>query len=101
MSNAKHYVMASALVVVMITGSTSFASAHGLMACYYAGADFCKAAHAPGTAALKACLDSVKAGCVGHNHPGSSVPPPPDPNFTADPGRQFYKKNKGLRFRQR
>ena len=90
MSRTKHYTIASALAVVMMTGATSIASAHTDVDCYLPKKAYCEANHAAGSAAARACKVNARKVCQNHDHFSAGVPQSPAPNM---------KKGFGLRRR--
>ena len=100
MSSTKHFVMASALAAAIITGPTSSTSAHSIDACIDDVREFCDTVHGAGTPEALACRQQGAIQCPIHRHPGNP-PEQLDPNISADPGHQLFKKKKSFRVRRR
>ena len=99
MSTTMRYVMASALAAAMMTGSITIASAHSIDACIDDVREFCDTVHGAGTPEALACRQQGAIQCPIHSHPGNP-PEQLDPNMSADPGHQLYRKGKGPKIRR-
>jgi hypothetical protein len=71
------------VTTLFILGPTALASAHSLDACLTDIITFCETAHGD-SAQRQACIQAGTPGCANHPHNGS-VPPTPDPVFSANP----------------
>ena len=87
-SSLRQSTKAAVIAAPLIVGYTTLPSAHSWNACVDGVISFCRIAHGY-TPAGDACVASGTSQCSGHTHPGGTIPPPPDPNITADLGHQL------------
>jgi hypothetical protein len=79
--NLKQTVNVAGIAALVLVWCPTLGSAHSLAACEQDVREFCGSNHD--------CRWDGYRGCLGHGHPGGSVPPAPDPqnNWSNDPGR--------------
>jgi len=78
-SHLKQFAKVTVIAASLIAGYTAPVFAHGYKACCADVRAFCGSDND--------CINSGCNACISHTHPGNPVPEPPDPEFSADPGR--------------
>ena len=88
----KQTAIAAAIAACLTAGYSAPVLAHGYKSCCADVRAFCGSDND--------CINQGCNACIVHSHPGNPVPPPPDPEMSADPGRQQLNIMPNLKRRQ-